>query len=59
MAKEGSEIKLVEKTSHLSTKAVILEKYDMALKRGWNRNIMFNHISSMTVEILGLCDSQI
>lgn len=56
MAKE--EIKLVGKTSHLSTKAVILE-FDMALKRGWNRNIMFNHISSMTVEILGLCDSQI
>lgn len=59
MAKEGLEIKLVGKTSHWSTKAVILEKFDMALKGAWYRNIMFNHMSSMTVEILGLYDSQI
>lgn len=35
LGKKWIEIKLVGKTSHWSTKAVILEKFDMALKRAW------------------------
>lgn len=57
MVTERSENKLIGKTCHWSTKTVILEEFDTALKRGWN--ILFNQISSMTVEISGLHVSQI
>lgn len=57
LVKEISEIQLIGKNSNWSTKTTIIEEFDMTLKGDWN--IFFSHISSMTVEILGLRVSQI